>query len=82
MKRLIAACAVFACAAAIAAAVSACGGGKFSGKCDGARGFANVLLRVRAAARRRFPRGSNPPVAVELLSYDGEAMTSKDDCRV
>jgi hypothetical protein len=57
-------------------------GGKFSGKCDGARGFANVLLRVRAAARRRFPRGSNPPVAVELLSYDGEAMTSKDDCRV
>jgi hypothetical protein len=57
-------------------------GGKFSGKCDGARGFANDLLRICAAARRRFPRGSNPPVAVELLSYDGEAMTSKDDCRV
>ena len=58
------------------------GGGEIAGRSENARGLAAELLRVCAEARGRFSPDRNPFVAFELLSYDGKAMTSKDDCRV
>jgi hypothetical protein len=58
------------------------GGCQITGRSENARGLAAELLRVCSEARGRFSPDRNPFVAFELLSYDGKAMTSKDDCRV